>query len=361
MQYRNLWLVGAVLAAPLALPADDADLFTSLDADKDGFLTKTEVPADRQRLFERLLRSNDKNSDGKLSREEFTAKAEEPRDAAPERTPDVDPAEIFKRLDRDGDGKLTKDEAPERIKENFDRIDLNSDGSIALAEFREVSARLGAAAGRPGADSGREAQAIFERLDANKDGKVAADEVPEDRREGFLRAITRIDSDGDKAVTKEEFAKVYAIMRGGADPTTRPDARPAASGGPVPLIRLLDADGNGEISAEELANASKALLKLDRNGDGKLTREELQPPPAGGPEGGPRPEQIIRRLKQADRNGDGKIQKDEAPPGIAAIFERADRNSDGELDEAELKAAIERLSQRGEGGDRPREQPKPRD
>jgi Ca2+-binding EF-hand superfamily protein len=38
----------------------------------------------------------------------------------------------------------------------------------------------------------------------------------------------------------------------------------------------LDTDSNGEISAEELAAAPTALRKLDRNGDGQLTEDEVR-------------------------------------------------------------------------------------
>ncbi|MGB0586386.1 MAG: hypothetical protein ACPGQC_06445 [Limisphaerales bacterium] len=44
-----------------------------------------------------------------------------------------------------------------------------------------------------------------------------------------------------------------------------------------PLATVLDADGDGVISANELKNASKALSQLDRNRDGKITRDEIYP------------------------------------------------------------------------------------
>jgi len=80
--------------------------------------------------------------------------------------------------------------------------------------------------------------------------------------------------------------------------------RPGGPGGPgprfmPPLMRALDANGDGTIDEQEIANASAALKKLDKNGDGKLTPDELRPPPGafggpgrgpGGPDGqGPRP------------------------------------------------------------------------
>ena len=37
--------------------------------------------------------------------------------------------------DRDGDGKLSKDEAPDRMKEHFDRIDADKSGFIERKEL----------------------------------------------------------------------------------------------------------------------------------------------------------------------------------------------------------------------------------
>lgn len=53
------------------------------------------------------------------------------------------------------------------------------------------------------------------------------------------------------------------------------------------LVGALDVNHDGVIDADEIANAVAALKKLDKNGDGKLTREEFMGKPPGG--GGGRP------------------------------------------------------------------------
>ena len=65
---------------------------------------------------------------------------------------------------------------------------------------------------------------------------------------------------------------------------------------PPPIIGALDANHDGVIDANEIANAGKALQSLDQNGDGELTPDEVHPHPPGRPGpggpgmGGPRPD-----------------------------------------------------------------------
>lgn len=299
-------------AVTIVLPVsaqEPAELFEKLDANKDGVVGVDEVPEDKRPLFERLLRMGDANDDKKLSKEELVT-------------------------------ALKKGQP--------------------MAEGAPGEGRPGA--GRPGGAGGAfAAKAIIERFDKNGDGKLSKDEAPERMRENF----DRLDGDGDGSVTLAEFEKVAGAFPGGP-PARRPEGTPAnprpegrGEGGP-PIVRALDANGDGEISAEEIAAASKSLAKLDKNGDGKLTREELGPPPGmrEGAGGSPRPEgnagafaaQFIARLKEADKNGDGKLSKEEAPDRLKEGFDRMDSNSDGQLDESELKAIVERMR---EGAGRP--------
>ena len=45
-----------------------------------------------------------------------------------------------------------------------------------------------------------------------------------------------------------------------------------------PIVAALDANGDGVIDAQEIANAPAALRTLDKNGDGQLTRDEFRRP-----------------------------------------------------------------------------------
>ncbi len=97
------------------------------------------------------------------------------------------------------------------------------------------------------------------------------------------------------AMTASALA-VHAQDAGGPPDGDRPP-RQGGPGGmngrhmpPSPLMDALDANHDGVIDANEIANASAALKKLDKNGDGKLTPDELRPqrpPNGGGPPGGP--------------------------------------------------------------------------
>ena len=55
-----------------------------------------------------------------------------------------------------------------------------------------------------------------------------------------------------------------------------------------PVLAALDANGDGVIDEDEIANAAIALKKLDKNGDGKLTEDEVRPNFGRRGPGGPR-------------------------------------------------------------------------
>ncbi len=123
---------------------------------------------------------------------------------------------------------------------------------------------------------------------------------------------------------------------------------------PNPVMEAIDADGDNVISAREITGAAAALKKLDRNKDGQLTDEEIQPSHGhggpghgggqGGPRGGqsgppggnrgpggehghgqPRPEQFIEHAMTFDANKDGMISKTELTKMAKAVTEEMSR------------------------------------
>jgi hypothetical protein len=151
----------------------------------------------------------------------------------------------------------------------------------------------------------------------------------------------------------------------------------------LPLFKALDADGDGQLSATEIENASKSLLKLDKNGDGLVSAEEMRPDPGqmpmfagpngpgrpGGPgapgagapgAGGPNPEMMKRMFENRDQDKDGKLSGDEIPPQMRERLSNMDTNGDGAIDKTEMEQAMKRLEGMRPGNRRPEGRPEGR-
>lgn len=123
-----------------------------------------------------------------------------------------------------------------------------------------------------------------------------------------------------------------------------------------PLRRAIDADGDHVISSEEIANAASALKTLDKNGDGKLDREEMRPelPPwmhrrPGPPDGrrGPPPEGSEGRGEfRGPPGADGPRPEGPKPERFVDRLMEFDADSDGKLDRSELMVAAEKMAAR---------------
>lgn len=138
-------------------------------------------------------------------------------------------------------------------------------------------------------------------------------------------------------------------------------AMPGRDGGTFrlnPIAVALDANTNGVIDASEIANASAALKKLDKNGDGKLTEDELRPVPGtGGAPGAAEAAQRVARLMEYDKNGDGKLAREEVPERMQNFFERLDADKDGFLTKEELAKMVPPPRAGEPAGERPRTEP----
>lgn len=115
--------------------------------------------------------------------------------------------------------------------------------------------------------------------------------------------------------------------------------RYGAQGFPPPIAALLDTDSNGVLSAAEMAQATSQLLKLDQNGDGQLTAEELCPGGFG------------RGGQDCPRGGQGQGRGACANGKQSVLLALFDTDKDGTLSAAEINAAPATLKALDKNGD----------
>jgi len=273
-----------------AEPAKPASLFQQLDRNKDGKLEKSEVGEEQLRHFERLIRVGDENKDGILTADEFEkASRDEPARPSPEARGPGGPGfpggdgRMFEQLDRNGDGKITREELPEFARERMGRLfdELKKD-----ALTREDLARFRGPAGQPPGGP-TQAGEMLRRLDRNGDGKLQKDELGEMPEPIRNRLLEMMEQRGTDALSIEDLNRLREQMAGAGRPGAgRPDFNPEE------MLRRMDRNGDGKVTKDEMPEPFRDRVAgyLEENKKDSITAEDLPklrdrlgPPPAGRP------------------------------------------------------------------------------
>jgi len=117
---------------------------------------------------------------------------------------------ILERFDKNKDGKIGKDEAPERMKDRFGELDKNQDGAIDKDELKAMARLLGAAAKGRFGDKLRDklgstppANSDFNTFDKDADGRVTRSEA---KGTSLDKDFDKIDTNKDGKIDPKEFA-----------------------------------------------------------------------------------------------------------------------------------------------------------
>lgn len=263
-------------------------------------------------------------------------------------------------------------------------------GLLAVALFLTVAGAVVAAEESPSQSAGN--TELFDRLDTNHDGTIQRDEVAKENRSLFDRLVRKGDENDDRALSRDELLAALIPSRPdrpleAKESTTLPNANAVRY-----VLLTMDANRNARIEKDEVPSEFEAAFttmveRLDRNGDGKLDRQELS---RGGPamssvagryvsrlgidvdvevaklkksqgaafdrfekqlmplQRPQDPQQARQMFAQLDENGDGKLDPREVPEPLQQPFKRltriGDRDGDGKLDQQEFVAVAVQVS-----------------
>ena len=179
-------------------------LLAALDKNGDGRIALDEVPEMRQPFFQRLLGQLDGNGDNILDKEELAnyqgasnGGQKSPPSDAPAAAGGASPAAeaILVAIDKDGDGKLSKDEIAGATAA-LAALDQDKDGELAADELAAAPKKAAGAGG-----GSKQVQNYIAMKDKNQDGKLDADELPA----SIAEAINQYDNDGDERLDPNEL------------------------------------------------------------------------------------------------------------------------------------------------------------
>lgn len=217
--------------------------------------------------------------------------------------------------------------------------------------------------------------ALFGKLDLNLDGKITVDEIPLSQRSFFLRSLRVADRNDDGSLTNAELSVALTDPKPVQLPGTNPGNRMAGMD-----FKAFDRNGDGKLTIDEIPAPAKERFQslFDRVGQKEIPLDMItrylagerpksdtdsmksddlksaemsesmnsERPKIMSSNGKKKPDESGQGLqiliRQLDKNRDGKLSKDELPARMKDFADKMDANNDGTINAAELAAAIKR-------------------
>lgn len=298
-------------------------MFTGADKDGDGKVTEAEARAAATLRFAEL----DEDKDGYLEREEFASMRKgRGRGMGP-----GGPGGPAMRMDGDNDGRVSSTEFVDGHIERWKIADADGDGVVTVQEAASVATKMRGRFGKrgwgPGSGKmhGRRAAERFAQMDANQDGQVTKAEAEASHKARFAELDTNRDGviDGQELTARHEARRAERVAE---------------------RFAALDADGNGSLSRTEVPPFFAARFdNVDTNGDGAVSSDEMLAAGPGRMGRGKKGPHVLRM----DADGDGKVTASEFEQKHAGWFEALDSDGDGVITLDEHRAG--RRGMRGHG------------
>ncbi len=317
-----LALAALILSAPALAHAEDdlpptTQFFEEYDSNSDGSVSRDEFSGSAD-----VFRLLDKNGDGAISGPELglpadyrpsptrRAKPGPGSQAAPGQgggTTNARMQRFLERYDEDADGKVSRQERRGRA-EGYDRLDRNEDSSIDTSDMQAAGGR-GGKGGAP-----KRLPTRLRSMDGDENGRVSRAEW-----KGPEQLFDRLDKNGDGSIDPSELG-------GGQDDAGRGNQRGRS-------FEQLDKNGDGYLDADD-GFQERMLRRLDKDEDGRVTPDEFAAARKQGARAG-QDRALKGMLRRFDEDKDGKVSRDEFP-GSDERFEQIDKNGDGFLSKADL-------------------------
>lgn len=219
------------------------------------------------------------------------------------------------------DAAVGPDARPSLYSHMLQKMDTNGDGRISLDEY------LAAAAAR------------FKQIDTHNKGSVDAAQLASSpmAAERLLRRakmmVMRLDTTGNGYVTQDEFmaatTKRFARLDRNGDGKLSPDELGKR-------FDKLDANHDGVVTRDEfLAAATTMYRQFDTQHNGRVTASEIAASPKAQERAAHGADRAIKRM---DSNGDGVVSQDEFLAAAHKRFSRLDKNGDGSITADEMPA-----------------------